>query len=201
MENPDFFRMLMNKLGSEDERQIERIIQDNIASQVGLLKAINRVVKHIRQAPQLSTIFTSRISNGSSPNLYRFGFVYDTGVVGQLNSTTNLSYDFMNVQQAGSKNRNIFRLVQQFQYVALSAHGVPKRNLVTVTVSGEGDWGSPGAPVYKANAKLTLSAMAGVDLPLSFAYTSLIPSTGESDVKFQAAFTFDFSKISRAFAH
>jgi hypothetical protein len=201
MESPVSFGAIIGRLTSEDERQVEQIIHDNITSQVDLMKAINVVIKDIRQAPQLSTVFTSRISKGTSPNLYRFGLAYDSGVIGQLNSTTNISYDFMNAQQPGSTNRQVFRLVQQFQYVGLSTRNSQKRNIVTLTGSGEGDWGSNGAPVYKANAKLTLSAMAGVDVPLSFTYTSLIPSTGKSDVKFQAAITFDFSKISRAVAH
>jgi hypothetical protein len=201
MEDQVFFRSILSRLTSDDERQIERIILKNMESQVALMKAINGVIKNVKHAPQLSTIFTSRISKGTSSNLYRFGFAYDTGVAGQLNSTTNLSYDFMNAQLPGSSNRHILRLVQQFQYVALSTHTLPKRNIIVIAGSGEGDWGSNGEPVYKANAKLTLSAMAGIDFPLSFTYTSLIPSTGKSDVKFQAAFAFDISKISRAVAH
>jgi hypothetical protein len=201
MESPDSFRAIANRLSSEDERQIERIIGNRITSQVVLMKTINRVVENIKQTPQFSTLFTSRISKGTSPNLYRFGFVYDFGVIEHLNSTTNFTYDFINAQQPGAMDRHVFRLVQQFQYVALSTHTFPKRTVATIAGSGEGDWGSDGAPVYRANAKLTLSAMAGVDFPLSFTYTSLIPSTRKSDVKFQAALAFDFSKIARALAH
>jgi hypothetical protein len=201
MENEDFFRSVMSRLSSEDERQIEEILKKYIESQVALMTAIRRVAEEIKKSPQLSTIFTSRISKGTSSNLYRFGLAYDRGIVGQLNSTTNLSYDFMNAQLSRTRNRNILRLVEQVQYVALSTHSIPKRNITVLTGSGEGDWGSNGAPVYKANVKITLSAMAGIDVPLSFTYTSLIPSTGKSDVKFQAALAFDISKISRAVAH
>jgi hypothetical protein len=201
VERPDGFAAIMARLSPEDERQLEKIIQSNLTSQVALMKAINGVIKEIKQAPQLSALFTSRISKGNSPNLYRFGLAYDSAVVGKVNSTTNMSFDFMNAQKSGAANRQVLRLVQQFQGVALSTSGLQKRNIVTLAGSGEGDWGSNGAPVYKANAKMTLSAMAGVDLPLSFTYTSLIPSTGKSDVKFQAAFAFDFSKISRSVAH
>jgi hypothetical protein len=201
MENPDSFRAIVNRLSTQDEKQIERIIGNSITSQIILMNMISRVVANVKQAPQFSALFTSRISKGSSPNLYRFGFVYDSGLIAHLNSTTNLSYDFLNAQQTGSRDRHIFRLVQQFQYAALSTNNLPKRTIITLTGSGEGDWGSNGAPVYRANAKLTPSPMAGVDLPLSFTYTSLIPSTRKSDVKFQAALAFDFSKIAHALAH
>jgi hypothetical protein len=201
MENPYFFGAIIGRMSSAGERHVEQIICNTLTAQIALMKAINGVVKEIAHTPQLSALFTSRISRGTSPNLYRFGLAYDSGVVGQLNSTTDMSYDFMNAQQPVSRNRQVFRLVQQFQYVALSTSGLPKRNILALAGSGEGDWGSNGAPVYKANAKVTVSAMAGVDFPLSFTYTSLIPGTGKSDVKFQAAFAFDFSKISRALAH
>jgi hypothetical protein len=201
MENPDFFRSVANRLSPDDERQIEVIIGNNIASQVALVKAIRQTVKDINHAHQLSAIFTSAISKGTSTNLYRFGLAYDSGPIAQLNSTTNLTYDFKNAQQAETKNRQVLRLVQQLQYVALMTNTLPKRNVLTLAGSGEGDWGSNGAPVYRGNASLTLSAMPGVDIPLSFTYTSLIPSTGKSDSKFQATITLDFSKIAEAVGH
>src|SRR5260370_37595024 len=168
MENPDSFRAIVNRLSSEDERQIERIIGNRITSQVVLMKTINRVVENIKRTPQISTLFTSRISKGTSPNLYRFGFVYDSGVIEHLNSTTNLSYDFMNAQQPGARNQHEFRLVQQFQYVALSTYTFPKRTIATISGSGECAWGSNGAPVYQPNTQLTLSAMACYDLASLF---------------------------------
>jgi hypothetical protein len=201
MESPYFFGAIIGRLSTDGERHVEQIIHNNLKSQTALMKTINGVVKEMAHTPQLSALFTSRISRGTSPNLYRFGFAYDCGVVGDFNSTTNISYDFMNAQLPISTNRQVFRLVQQFQYVVLSTSGLQKRNIVALASSGEGDWGSNGAPVYKANAKVTLSLMAGIDFPLSFTYTSLIPGTGKSDVKFQAAFAFDFSKVSRALAH
>ena len=194
---PALFRNMMNQLSVADDRQIDRIIQAHLSSQVALSNAIKTVVSKIKKAPQLSALFTSRISKGNSSNLYRFGFAYDRGVVGQLNSTTNVSYDFQNAQQLTANNRNVLRVVQQFQYVVLTTLSIPKRNVLALAGSGEGDWGSNGAPIYKANAKITLSALAGLDVPLSFTYTSLIPSTGKSDVKFQAALTFDFLKFYR----
>jgi len=201
MEQQDFFRMIASQLTSEDVKQVERIIQGNLAPQVDALAGVNAAINAIKHAPLLSGVFTSRISKGTSPNLYRSGLALDAVLVGKLNSTTNVSYDFMNAQLSTAKNRNVMRFVQQFQFVAITSSKFAGRNILALSGSGEGDWGSNGAPVYKGNAKVTVSVASGIDLPLSFTYTSLIASTKKSDVKFQAALTFDFSKIARSLAH
>jgi hypothetical protein len=53
------------------------------------------------------------------------------------------------------------------------------------------------APVYKAQTKVTIPILSGIELPVSFLYFSRV-STGKSDSKVQDALTLDIAKLALA---
>jgi hypothetical protein len=126
-----------------------------------------------------------------SPNLYRLGWAFDAGL-GTISSSSNATYDFINAKAMGTPNSQVGRLAEELQWpLPVRMWTNAKLRLVG---SGEGDRGSNIAPVYKAQAKLMIPLLSGIDLPISFIYVSRV-SNGRSDSKVQAAFTLDVAKL------
>ena len=192
--SPGRFGAMIAALMGRDIRLIEAILERGIQSQVDLKKDTMSVVRGIRNRPQLSVVFSSRISKGTSPNLYRSGVAFDIGL-GAISSSSNATYDFVNAQTSGSTNKQIARLAEELQWpIPVRTWTAAKLRLVG---SGEGDWGSSTAPAYKAQAKLVIPLSPGIDVPISFIYVSSV-SNGKSDSKVQAAFTLDVAKLALA---
>lgn len=150
-----------------------------------------QTLKSMINAPQFAVEYSARISKGSSSNLYRTQVDYDQ-TFWKLTATTNVGYDFQNAQTQGAQNRHIGRLVQQFQYPVPWPY---KRVTPKFAASGEGDWGSNGAPIYKTQGKLTFTLFAGVDVPFAVTYVSRTGAKNQSDVKGQMGLAIDFTKL------
>jgi hypothetical protein len=161
------FPKIIATLNAQDFAVLDAII-NKMAPGVGAVYSTSvAAAKEISRAGQLSGSFTSRISKGTSANLYRWELIYDKPFAAWLKSTANASYDFQNAQLSTAKNRNIGRFVEQFE-IPINGYGAsaPLIPLSFVT-SGEGDWGSNGPPIYKAQAKLKITALPGVDVPIA----------------------------------
>lgn len=171
------------------ERAMPQILQS--ALQEPELAGSAQYLKSIVNAPQFAVEYSARISKGSSANLYRTQLDYDQAFWKQLTGTTNVGYDFQNAQTAGSLNRNIGRIVEQFSYPIL-----PYKNWsLKLAVSGEGDWGSHGVPMYKSQGKLTVAVFPGCEIPLAVTLVNRTATVNRADIKGQAGLTVDFTKL------
>lgn len=156
------------------------------------------LLNKITKAPQISVGFLSRISKGTGSNLYRGELAIDSGLW-KFSSTTNLSFDFMNSQVSTKPNRNVGRVVQEFDIPLLPKKTVLSYSPLTFGLSGEGDWGSNGPPTYKAQGKIKLTVFNGFDIPMSVTYANRTATVARADLKAVIGIAVDFSKVSQVF--
>jgi hypothetical protein len=147
------------------------------------------------RAPKVAVESSARLSKGSGPNLYRNQLDYNQTFFKTLTNTINLSFDFQNAQTPSSKNRDIARLADQVQLPFNIYHRDIRSGKLKLTVGGEGDWGSNGAPVYKALGKLTITPFSGIDIPVSVNYSNRTPGLDRGDIRAQVGISVDFLKL------
>src|SRR5580658_10024971 len=161
IEQPDIFALLLKGLTGDQFRHIRETIESQIESQVTMRQIMQRTIDRIAQRRQYSADFSARISKGTGANLYRTELIADVPLDKQVTSTTNISYDFQNAQTAATLDRQIARGVEQLQYAFGNAGWLPPKNPFTITVAGEGDWGTNGTPVYKGQFKVGIPVISG----------------------------------------
>jgi len=69
--------------------------------------------------------------------------------------------------------------------------------LLSIEANATGMTGT--APIYKAQAKLTIPFLPGMELPISVSVANRTEFLQEKEVKGKFGFTFDISKVLKAF--
>ncbi|MFP5262560.1 MAG: hypothetical protein ACLGJB_11700 [Blastocatellia bacterium] len=195
----DIFPTMVSQFTDEDRKLIQGIIEERIQSQVALQRKADALIKEITLRPQFSVSFTMRKSKGIGSNLYRSELILDKKFSAKLSSTLNMSYDFQDALSSTGVNRHLARGVAQIQALVGKGTWLPAKKPLAVAVSGDGSWGSNGTPLYKAQLKVTIPIIAGLNIPLSFTYANRT-SAPLADIKGQMAITADIGKMSKAFA-
>ena len=190
---------MLAALTDANRAEIDRRIEQKIQSQAEVLKATQKVIKKITQRTQIAFAFTARISKGIGANLYREELIFDRPLFSTFSGTVNTSYDFQNALSKTGLNRHIGRFVGAIQTPLGKTSWLPSKKPFSIGVSGEGDWGTNGTPIYRAQFKLTIPIVAGLNLPLSFTYANRT-SVPLADVRGQMGIVADFGKLSKAFA-
>jgi hypothetical protein len=196
--SPTLFPLLLLRLTKGDLAEIDSRLQHSLGSTAAIDAQLASIVAHLKNSPQVALSFLSKISKGTGNNLYRSEIVIDAGVK-KVTTTTNISFDFSNAQTASTHNRNILRAVQDFEVPVIPQKSPLALNPLTLGISGEGDWGSNGTPIYKVQGKLKITFIDGLDIPIVVTYANQTSSSTHADLKGQMGLAFDFSKISRAF--
>jgi hypothetical protein len=191
------FPFLLLRLTKQDLAEIDSRLRDSLASTTSLDAQLKSIAQHVKTSPQVALSFLSKISKGTGNNLYRSEVVIDAGVK-KVTTTTNISFDFSNSQTTSKPNRDIFRFVQDVEVPLIPQKSPLALNPLTLGLSGEGDWGSNGTPIYKAQGKLKITFIDGLDIPIVVTYANQT-SVMRPDLKGQMGLAFDFAKISRAF--
>jgi hypothetical protein len=197
--NTVLFQKLEEKLTPEDLKYIETALRSSLDSSSALTSGTQKAVDKIKNSPQLSVGFQSRISKGNSPNLYRAELALDWKFW-KLSSTTNLSYDFQNAQMPMKLNRSITRFVYQIDIPLMPQRKVISTSPVKLSLSGEGDWGTNGTPIYKAQGKLRFTPFSGFEIPIVVTYANRTASVARADLKGLVGLTIDVSKLSKTFS-
>jgi hypothetical protein len=196
--SPALFHVLLGKLTGEDQAFIVSHLRRSLEAQTLLTSRLQNLVKDIKRHAQISLGFSSRISKDGGNNLYRTELAVDKGIW-KISSTTNASYDFQNAQKTMTLNRQIGRLAEQVTVPLIPEKDPTSNSPGKLAISGEGDWGTNGAPIYKAQGKITMTAFSGFDIPFAVTYTNKAGMNNKPDLKRQVGFAFDFAKISKAF--
>lgn len=196
---PDELHKMFAQLTKYDRAKIDAIIEESIQSQGALLSKTEEIIRDITRRTQIAFAFTARISKGIGANLYREELIFDKPLFGTFSGTVNTSYDFQNALSKTGLNRHIGRFVGAIQTPLGKSSWLPSKKPFSIGVSGEGDWGTNGTPIYRAQFKLTIPIVAGLNLPLSFTYANRT-SVPLADVKGQMGIVADFGKLSKAFA-
>jgi hypothetical protein len=191
----NFFPSMLAKLDESDFRKIDSIIDRIVPSQLDLENASTAVAKEVLHASQWSAGFSAKISKGNGTNTYRSEFIHDKPFAAWLKETLNIGWDFQNAQKPGAKNRQVARLALQTETPLNGHSGKTPRIPISLTAAGEGDWGTNGTPIYKAQLKLKVTIFPGVDLPLVGSYVNRTTNVPRADLKGQLNISFDFAKI------
>jgi hypothetical protein len=200
--DPGVFPTIRGGINEAQLQEIRQIILKQIQPLVKAQQIKQDKIDQITSVRQYSVDFSTRNSKGTGANLYRSEFIADTPLnklTKGLTATTNISWDFQNAQTAKMLNRQIARAVEQFQYTFGSRGLVPPKNPFTIMVSGEGDWGTNGTPIYKAQFQLGIPVVSGLTLPLSFFYASQTAMSTHADAKVQLGIVIDSGKLAHAF--
>jgi hypothetical protein len=191
----NFFPGIMDMLDESDFRRIDSIIDRIVPSQLDLEDVSAAVEREVLHASQWSAGFSAKISKGNGTNTYRSEFIHDKPLAAWLKETLNIGWDFQNAQKPGAKNRQVARLALQTETPLNSYSGKTPRIPISLIAAGEGDWGTNGTPIYKAQLKLKVTIFPGVDLPLVGSYVNRTANVPRPDLKGQLNISFDFAKI------
>jgi hypothetical protein len=189
------FPGIMDMLDESDFRKIDSIIDRMVPSQLNLENASTAVARKVLHASQWSVGFSAKISKGNGTNTYRSEFIHDKPLAAWLKETLNIGWDFQNAQKPGAKDRQVARLALQTETPLNGYSGKTPRIPISLIAAGEGDWGTNGTPIYKAQLKLKVTIFPGVDLPLVGSYVNRTANVPRADLKGQLNISFDFAKI------
>ena len=185
-------------LTDENRKEIEGIIGSEIDSIVQFQKEATKAIEKIRRAPQFSLNFQSKLRKGNGDDEYRIQAILDYGALRRVNLSINSSFDYMQCHICPKAKRGgRFAADGQFQLTPESK--LSGRAPLVLSFSGEGNWMTQTTPTYKAQAKLTIPVMNGVNFPISMTYANRTELINEADVKGRFGFTFDFAKLAQAF--
>jgi hypothetical protein len=194
------FREIWGRLTRADKNEIS----DRVASYLMDARKLgdpwlDAMFERLQDQLGVSADFTSRISYSGKPNLYRAEAIFDKGFgTGTFNSTTNLSYDFQDSQSTTPKNRQILRVVEQMTVPLGSVPWTPSVPVKEV-LSGEGDFGTNGTPMYKGQFKIVVPLPLGWAVPLVFQYANRTAAGPRPDIKAQIGLTLDLDKTLASF--
>lgn len=197
--NTTLFPKLLAKLTQSDFENIRTMLRAILDSRTTLTAETKKRVDRIKNAPQFSVNFQSRISKGNSPNLYRSELILDSKIW-KLSTTVNASFDFQN-SQTSKPNRNIGRFAAKTDIPLLPQNRLLAASPLALTLSGEGDWGTNGTPIYKAQGKLRFTVFPGFEVLFAVLYANQAGGVQRGDLKGQIGLAFDFSKMTKAFAN
>jgi hypothetical protein len=193
MENDKIFPHFMECITSADISYIDSHTSDTFAALSALDSQVSTLLKRVQGAPQIALSFLSKIGQGTGSNLYRSEVIMERGVW-KFDSTTNASYDFSN-SKTSKPNKDTFRFVEDFEIPATSPRNPLQPPPLTIGVSGEGDWGSKQTPTYKAQGKVKLTLISGLDIPIAITYSNQTSASKNADLKGVAGFAIDFAKL------
>jgi hypothetical protein len=193
MANPNVFAHFLPCISGADIAFIDFHTTNTFAALSLLTPQLADLIKRIRSAPQIALSFLSKISMGTGSNLYRSEIVIDRGFW-KTGSTTNASFDFSNSKTA-KPNKDTFRFVEALEVPAIRPKNPLDPTRLTIGVSGEGDWGNHQTPTYKAQGKIKLNLIDGLDVPIAVTYANQTGSSKHADLKGVMGFAFDPAKI------
>jgi hypothetical protein len=185
-------------LKDEQMSTIDKIIGDRIDPEVKLTDDTRKLVEEIRRAPQLSVAFQSKIAKDEGANEYRFEAILDRGVYRRLNLTLNGTFQYRDSKTIGLDQRG-GRLAEEFRFQLTPESKLSGRQPWILSVAGEEKWLTKTSPTYTVQAKITVSIINGVDLPISVSWANRAELIKEADIKGRFGFTFDVAKLMKAF--
>ncbi len=190
-------RTKFDDVQSEQEQQVEKMIDEHQAQFSALFQATVDAAHNIRNDRQWSVAYYADLRNAEGYNQHRGEMAFDWGLSTRVNWTANASVDFWDAKSFGP-NRSGGRAATEFQYRITEDPNVPQPFLLSF--SGFGEWLTHTSPTYKAQAKLTipLGQKTGVSVPMSVTYASRTDLIQESHTEARFGFSFDAAKVAAA---
>jgi hypothetical protein len=189
------FPKILAILTDDEKKSIDGIISKHISAFVNLDTVTKNAVKTIRTRPQLALSFTTTQRKGIRPDEYAGTLTFDKGM-GTNSITLNGSFlfkkDFMGKDSKGGKFAAAIHLpLQAFRPLEYKDPLLFSLEADATGMTGE-------SPMYRAQAKLTIPLLPGVEIPISVSVANRTELIKEQEVKGKFGFTFDVSKALKA---
>ena len=176
---------------------IDRKIPAFLERDVDLQTAINDTYDAIHKGRQLAVAYqiTARPDNGNDD--HRAELIFDWGFDKRLNWTVNASGDYKD-RKMGRDSRG-GRIATEFQTrLTNPLTSTFSRFPLTLAFSGEAKWMTLMKPKYSAQAKFTIPVSAGIDLPVTYRWTSRHDATDTNDNEVRFGFSIDLGRLAKS---
>jgi len=192
---PDTQRIL-DSLTEDEKNGIDQIIMKYIRSFVVLDTTTKKAVQAIRTQSQFALAFTTTQRKNGRPDEYNGVLTFDKGMGNNsisMNGSFIIKKNGLGQDSKGGQFAAAFHIPLQ----ALKPLGYTDPLLLSIEANATGM--TKTAPIYKAQAKLTIPIMAGMEIPISVSVANRTEFVNEKEVKGKFGFTFDISKAMKAF--
>jgi hypothetical protein len=179
---------------------IDEIIKGNISASVDFLFQNQELINSVRNGPQFSIAYLSKLRKEDGTDEYRLQAILDYGIpkLTNLNVSMNASFDYKNNKMLGGDERG-GRFAAEGKYQVRDTKLDEKKEPITISFGGEGQWMNGCPPTYRTQVKITIPLINGINLPISGTWASRTDLIDESDVRGRVGFTFDLAKLAAGF--
>lgn len=186
-----------NLLSDSDRQQIDELIKNQIAPFATLTEETSAITDKIHKKPQIAFSYFTKQRKETRPDEHTLGAIFDLGFAPRFTMTLNASFNYVdNKMMEDTKGGKAAAELQ----VQLTRDKLEGRMPIFLTFSGDGCWMTDTLPVYRAQAKVSIPLVQGIEIPLSVTYASRTDLIMEADVRGKFGFTFDIARIAQAFS-
>jgi hypothetical protein len=194
--DPAGFQALLSSLTDDEKKSLDGIISKRISAFVNLDTASRNAVKAIRTRAQLALAFTTTQRKGGRPDEYNGTLTFDKGM-GTNSISMNGSFIFK--RNGLGEDTSGGKFAAAFHLPLSGFKPLDYKDPMLLSIEGDATAMTKTAPIYKAQAKLTIPLMAGMEIPISVSVANRTEFVNEKEVKGKFGFTFDVSKALKAF--
>ncbi len=195
--SPTDTQLILDSLTDDEKKNIDRIILKYINAFRTLDVTTRNAVQAIRTRPQLALSFTTTQRKGKRPDEYAGTLTFDKGM-GTNSLSINGSF-IMKRNGIKGKDSNGGQFAAAIHLPLNGFNPLAYRDPMLFSLEANGTAMTGTAPIFKAQAKLTIPIIAGMEIPISVSVANRTEFVKEKEVKGKFGFTFDVSKALKAF--
>jgi len=184
-------------LTDADRAKLDEIIKSQVTPFVTLAEKTSALTDKIHKRPQIALTYLTKQRKENRPDEHSLGAVFDLGFAPRFTFTLNANFDY--VDNKFTKDTKGGSAAAELQ-VQLTRDKLEGRMPIFLSFSGDGSWMTDVTPSYRAQAKVSIPLLPGVEIPLSVTYASRTEFIKEADVRGKFGFTFDVARIAQAFS-
>lgn len=186
-----------NLLTEKDRTEIEDIIARRINTFSNFRKLAGDTADSIRTKPQIAFAYLTKQRRETRPDEHMFEAIIDLAAAPRFTFTLNASFNYVDNKLTEDSRGGRFAGELQVQ---LNRDNLEGRRPVYLKFAADGCWMTNVTPMYRAQGKVSIPILEGIEIPLSVTYASRTELVKESDVKGKFGFTFDIARIAQAFS-
>ena len=196
---PDYRVKLKDAFGQKVLDDLDAFLLQQLADTKAfedLSDSTTQALESIRRAPQFSFNFLTK-QRAEAADEYQADTIFDYGLADRINLTLNGSFLYKDSKLVGADTRG-GKFAGQFRF-QLTPEKLAGRNPLSLFLSGNAEFLSGLSPVYKAQAKVSIPILNGLDFPLSLTYANRNElGAAKNKTRLQFGFAIDTARIVQA---
>ena len=137
----------------------------------GMSTAISTTVERVQKGKQLAFAYFTKLREDDGTDEHRAELIFDYGLSERLNWTVNASLDYRDRKQSDDTRSG--RFATEFQAeLSRPDNRLWSARPVTLSGSGEAKKASGSEALIRAQVKLVVPIMTGVDIPIAYTYAN-----------------------------